>query len=188
MPTEREKVCCLEIAQLIPTYSKWKLVCLDYGLFHTCETQWHLLFAVYLAGYQTAAGGWRKPEMYGGASWIRACLPQCLVAPECCQIHKADCGPLRLRGIHHYVMFLLNSILDMQQMLYTDIFFPNCFPKQMKSIESNEGSGGSGGRGKMSAHWEWIAGWCWSRLMLEQVDAGSDWCRRMELWRILENL
>lgn len=58
MPTEQENVCCLEIAQVVSTYSKRKLVCLDYGLFHTYIMRHSGIYCLqYLAGYQTAAGG-----------------------------------------------------------------------------------------------------------------------------------
>lgn len=84
MPTEQENVCCLEIAQVVSTYSKRKLVCLDYGLFHTYIMRHSGIYCLqYLAGYQTAAGGWGEPEMHGGPSWIGACMPQCILAPEC---------------------------------------------------------------------------------------------------------
>ena len=83
MPTEQENVCCLEIAQVVSTYSKWKLVCLDYGLFHLWDTMAFIVCSTLFAGYQTAAGGWGEPEMHGGPSWIGACMPQCILAPEC---------------------------------------------------------------------------------------------------------
>ena len=95
-------------------------------VYFTYETQWHLLFAVpclqVTRRLQEVEGNLKCMVDHPGLE------PVCLNVyslQNASQIYRADYGPLQLRGIHRYVLFLINVIIyiDMKYVMYSLLCF-----------------------------------------------------------------